>query len=193
MDQQSLQVNVPQWRSISAEMKSGQNPLLAADESLTDEGHRRMQGDWTPCRDRAYAEKFAMVMGSGRAVRSDNPFSFLKGPERKLIALEMEGASVYQAVETIASLGKRALVVKGVRHYGDENKDDTFREYASDASAIYLFHFILHACHPMYDLFPPGRVSDCQPSIAAHAIMPSGLDRSYSKLAHVRTDTCRGL
>jgi len=142
LDKQSLQANAPQWRSISAEMKSGQNSLLAADESLSDDAQTWLQGDWTQFTDRAYAEKFAMVMGSGRSVRSDNPFHFLRGPERKLIALDMEAASVYQAVETIASLGKRALVVKGVSDYGDEDKDDSFREYASEASAIYLFHFI---------------------------------------------------
>jgi hypothetical protein len=55
----------------------------------------------------------------------------------------MEGASVYHAVDTFDAMGRRALVVKGVSDYGDAEKDDSYRRYASEASAIYIFRFIM--------------------------------------------------
>jgi formylglycine-generating enzyme required for sulfatase activity/nucleoside phosphorylase len=142
LDPQALSERMPQWRLIVSEMEHGDAPSLAKDGTLTGNALQRISSRWTPYKDRDEAEQFPMVMGSGPAVRSDNPFPSLREPERKLGALDMEGASVYQAVESIESLGKRALVVKGVSDYGDEDKDDAYRDYASEASAIYMFHFI---------------------------------------------------
>jgi nucleoside phosphorylase len=142
LDQEILVENMPQCQSITSEMEKGEKPLMKADGTLTQRAHRLMRAPWTPYKDKPEAQRFAMVMGSGRAVRSDNPFPSLRGPERKLIAVDMEGASLYQAVDDIRSLGSSALVVKGVSDYGDPDKDDTYHEYASEASAIYIFHFI---------------------------------------------------
>lgn len=152
LDQKILDANMPQWRRITAEMRQSVKQLIKADGTLTRGALRLMRDPWTPYKDRGEVERFAMVMGSGPAVRSDNPFSSLRGPERKLIAVEMEGASFYQAVENVPSLGKSALVVKGVSDYGDEDKDDTYREYASEASAIYIFYFI--ECYVNQRLMP---------------------------------------
>jgi nucleoside phosphorylase/tetratricopeptide (TPR) repeat protein len=137
-----LREHMPQHAEIVAEMKKGGNPWFTENDKLTAASLARMGMHWEAYKDSSAAERFGMVMGSGRAVRSDNPFPKFKGAERKLIAVEMEGSSVYQAVESIPTLGKRALVVKGVSDYGDEDKDDSYRHYASEASAIYMFHFL---------------------------------------------------
>src|SRR6266496_5943391 len=56
-------------------------------------------------------------MGSTNSVRSDNPFDQIRIPVRGAIALDMEGAAFYRAVEEFP--GMRSLLVKGVSDYAD--------------------------------------------------------------------------
>src|SRR5579872_633812 len=79
-------------------------------------------------------------MASSNAVRADNPFDEVKIPVRGTIAMDMEGAAFYQAVENFP--GVRSLLVKGVSDYGDGDKNDTFHQFASELSALYMLSFI---------------------------------------------------
>lgn len=84
---------------------------------------------------------FIAPMASGMAVRSDNPFPWLRERyHRDILGLDMEAASFYRALGTFSHI--HALVVKGVSDYGDHNKNDDVHTFAARASAVYLLHFI---------------------------------------------------
>ena len=81
-----------------------------------------------------------VLMASGMAVHSDDPFAQLQRQHRKAWALDMEAASFYQALRDFPAMD--GLVVKSVCDYADLSKDDTFHDFAARASAIYLLTFI---------------------------------------------------
>jgi tetratricopeptide (TPR) repeat protein/nucleoside phosphorylase len=84
---------------------------------------------------------FIAPMASGMAVRSDDPFPWLRERyHRNVLGLDMEAASFYRALGTCSQTP--ALVVKGVSDYGDHRKNDQFHSFAARASAVYLLHFI---------------------------------------------------
>lgn len=100
---------------------------------------------------------FISPVASGMAVRSDNPFLWLRERHRDTIALEMEAATFYHAFGAASHI--HALVVKGVSDYGDGSKDDTYREFAARASAVYLLtfiqEFVTEETMPRRDVPPP--------------------------------------
>jgi len=79
-------------------------------------------------------------MASCSAVRGDNPFDEIQFPVRGTIAIDMEGAAFYRAVEDFP--GTRSLLVKGVSDYADNTKNNTYHKYASLVSATYILYFI---------------------------------------------------
>ncbi len=79
-------------------------------------------------------------MASGNAVRSDNPFKEVQLPVREAIAIDMEGAAFYRTLEEFPHV--RSLLIKGVCDYADKDKDDTYHQYASVVSAVYVLCFI---------------------------------------------------
>jgi hypothetical protein len=81
-------------------------------------------------------------MASGSAVRSDNPFKDIQVPVRGTVAIDMEGAAFCEVLSRFSQV--RWLVVKGVSDYADTDKDDTFHQYASRASAAYALRFLQH-------------------------------------------------
>ncbi len=97
-------------------------------------------------------------MASGMAVRSDNPFPWLREKyHRNTVGLDMEAASFYRAFGALSHI--HALVVKGVSDYGDGSKNDRFHDYAARASAVYLLTFIqeyvTEETMPRRDMLPP--------------------------------------
>jgi tetratricopeptide (TPR) repeat protein/nucleoside phosphorylase len=102
--------------------------------------------------------RFIVPMASGMAVRSDNPFRWLRERfHRNTIAIDMEAATFYRAFGAASHI--HALVVKGVSDYGDGSKNDTYHEYAARASAVYLLSFIqeyvTEQTMPRRDVPPP--------------------------------------
>ena len=93
-----------------------------------------------PFKDPASPKRHIAAMASGSAVRSDNPFKEIQVPVRGAIAIDMEGATFYRTVAEFAGL--RSLFVKGVCDYADPDKDDSYHDYASAVSAIYVVSFI---------------------------------------------------
>jgi len=79
-------------------------------------------------------------IASSHAVREDNPFDEVKVPVRGTVAIDMEGAAFYQAVESFP--GTRSLLVKGVSDYADGDKNDDYQQYASELSALYMLSLI---------------------------------------------------
>jgi nucleoside phosphorylase len=80
------------------------------------------------------------AMASGSAVRADHPFAEVQVPVRGTVAIDMEGAAFGLVMSRYPTV--RWLVVKGVCDYADQEKDDTYHEYAAQASALYALSFI---------------------------------------------------
>jgi hypothetical protein len=79
------------------------------------------------------------AIATGKTVRKDPElFQRLERVVRKTIGVEMEAAAIGYVAQ---HLGRRAIVVKAVSDYADEEKDDSFRAYASRASAEFLLRF----------------------------------------------------
>ncbi len=80
-------------------------------------------------------------MASGMAVRSDDPFPWLRKQfNRNTIALDMEAATFYRALGAASHI--HGLVVKGVCDYADMMKGGDYHAYAARVSAVYLLIFI---------------------------------------------------
>jgi len=87
---------------------------------------------------------FKVIVGSmatGSRVQEDPElFDHLRRISRRVIAAEMEAAAIGFVGR---KAGMPAIVIKGVSDYGDHNKDDRYREFASSASANLLVRFLL--------------------------------------------------
>ncbi len=79
-------------------------------------------------------------LASGNAVRRDAPFQEDALSAYRAVALDMEGAAFYRVVSDFPAT--RALLVKGVNDYADEDKHDSYATYASLISTIYVLSFI---------------------------------------------------
>lgn len=79
-------------------------------------------------------------VASGYTVRGDNPFENIRQLVRNALALDMEAIAFYRTVAEFP--GTSALLVKGVSDYADGEKDDSYHDYASAASAAYIITFI---------------------------------------------------
>lgn len=80
------------------------------------------------------------AMASGSAVRADHPFEDIRTPVRGTVAIDMEGAAFGLVMSRHPLI--RWLVVKGICDYADQNKNDTYHDYAAHASALYALSFI---------------------------------------------------
>jgi nucleoside phosphorylase len=136
-----LNLHAPDWERIVKEISAGPQAWLDSRGRLRNPQRLQEQTNF-PFKDPLSPRYFPMVMGSGRAVRTDYPFPTLRLPERNLIALDMEGAMFYHAVNSIPEMGGRCLVVKGVSDYADSDKDESYRRYAATVSALYMYRFI---------------------------------------------------
>lgn len=93
-----------------------------------------------PLKDQLLPQCHIAPLASGNAVRSDSPFKEVQFPAYKTVAIDMEGAAFYRVVSEFP--GIRALLVKGVCDYADQDKNDLYHEYAALLSATYLLCFI---------------------------------------------------
>ena len=73
-------------------------------------------------------------------VRGDRPLKHVQLRVRTAWAVEMEGYAFYRAVADFPRT--RSMVVKGVCDYADPEKDDSYHQYASELSAIYMAEFV---------------------------------------------------
>lgn len=83
-------------------------------------------------------------MASGDLVRADSPFEKITRPVRKCLAVDMESASFYYAATSFKGLN--CLLVKSVCDYADAEKDDSYHEYSTLASASYIVEFFKKFC-----------------------------------------------
>lgn len=143
MPQKELQRYAPDWRRIINELQQGPNPLLTPALALRERSRieqLRYGLHPFPYTDPQEARCHIKPMASGSAVRSDSPFKDIQIPVRGTVAVEMEGAAFGRVTASVPGL--RWLVVKGVSDYADSDKDDSYHQYASVASSLYLLCFL---------------------------------------------------
>jgi nucleoside phosphorylase len=138
-----LEQHAPAWRSIVHELQQGSDPLLTTslalrEKSLVEQLHYGL--DPFPYIDPPEAQLYPKPMASGTAVRSDNPFRDIQIPVRGTAAIDMEGDAFCRTMANFP--GIRWLIAKGVSDYADSDKDDSYHQYASTASATYMLCFI---------------------------------------------------
>jgi nucleoside phosphorylase len=76
---------------------------------------------------------------SGAAVVADGAtFQNLVAQHRGLLAIDMEAYGIASAANGCGRPRPKALIVKAVCDYADQNKSDEFQEYAADVSAKFL-------------------------------------------------------
>ncbi len=85
-------------------------------------------------------------IATGKVVRKDPElFATLEKLVRKTLGAEMEAAAIGAVA---AQLKRQALIVKAVSDYGDGDKDDEFRKFATRASAEVLLRLLLRNLEP---------------------------------------------
>ncbi len=137
-----LAEHVPDLIKILQESQSDPDAYITNDRSLKDPArvrNLRFQRIF-PFQDPRHPGLYVAPIASGNAVRADNPFKEIRLPVRDTIAVEMEGATFYRTLAEFNNI--HSLLVKGVSDYADSNKDDTYRNYASKVSALYMLSFI---------------------------------------------------
>jgi hypothetical protein len=126
------------------ELQAEPDPWLSSKRELIDPERVRelsFGAEDFPYEDPAQPTCYIKPMGSSSAVQVANPFEEIRVPVRGAVAIDMEGAAFYQAVEDFPTI--RSLLLKGVCDYADNEKDDTYHKYASSLSATYMLSFIL--------------------------------------------------
>jgi len=136
-----LERRAPQWKKAVRALQN--ESLLTQDRYLSDKAaiaEREFEQADFPFKDPALPKCHVAALASGSSVRSDNPFAMIQEPVRKAVAVDMEGAAFYRAVADYPGIS--SLVVKGVCDYADSEKDDSYHDYASKLSAVYMACFV---------------------------------------------------
>ena len=86
--------------------------------------------------------KIGPVASGSYVVASKSFVSNITEPNRKLLAIDMEGYGLYLACHFFNQT--KALYIKSVCDFGDEKKDDDYQKYAAYTSANFLHSFIFN-------------------------------------------------
>lgn len=86
--------------------------------------------------------KIGPVASGSYVVASKSFASNIAEPNRKLLAIDMEGYGLYLACHYFNQT--KALFIKSVCDFGDDQKNDDYQNYASYTSAQFLFSFIFN-------------------------------------------------
>src|ERR1043165_1126740 len=86
--------------------------------------------------------KIGPVASGSYVVASKNLVETIAEPNRKLLALDMEGYGIYLACHYFSQA--KALFIKSVCDFGDIQKNDTYQQYAAFTSARFLYSFLFN-------------------------------------------------
>jgi nucleoside phosphorylase len=110
-------------------------------------------------------------------------FDRLEKIGRKTLGAEMEAAAIGRVGE---HLGRPTLIVKAVSDYGDEDKDDAFREFAARASAQVLLRLLLRNLEPVAQQFEEAPEVERRDAELLH-FERMGMERADDLLTQVQT------
>ncbi len=150
----------PDWtRRIEALTRARLVARVGNKLSLTAKGERLVEAeqlDYPDNHDGPEDPPFRVHVGpiaTGKTVRKDPEiFSRLARLLRKTIGIEMEAAAIGSVAE---ALHRKAIIVKAVSDYGDQDKDDGYHAFASQASARILLRLL--SSLPRHGLSPYDR------------------------------------
>ncbi len=144
------------WESIKAYEIDGlkardwlrSKGYLTKADKLSKRGRDRQQemrlqssGELVPRPDREFPKVHDGAFATGqRVVAVESAFSEYAQRVRSIRAIEMEVASLYQAVEELEDV--LYFAVKGVTDYATPQKDDQYRQYAAEASVHWTLAFL---------------------------------------------------
>ncbi|MCC6182606.1 MAG: hypothetical protein IT237_12310 [Bacteroidia bacterium] len=86
--------------------------------------------------------KFDSVGSGPYLLTSKNYLTKLLENDRKLIGIDMEGYGIYKAAQF--HKGTTPVFVKAVSDFGDAEKDDDYQDYASYASARFVYEYLFN-------------------------------------------------
>ncbi|MDO9185339.1 MAG: 5'-methylthioadenosine/S-adenosylhomocysteine nucleosidase [Bacteroidia bacterium] len=86
--------------------------------------------------------KIGPVASGSYVVASKSMVANIIEPNRKLLAIDMEGYGLYLACHYFNQT--KALYIKSVCDFGDEKKDDDYQKYSAYTSARFLYSFIFN-------------------------------------------------
>jgi hypothetical protein len=139
----------PRWPDVMKSLVSkGLAQFNEDDLVLTEQGTKAIREERIRNRGKLPEEPAFRVhvgpVATGKTVRQDPElFQSIAQSTRKVLAVEMEAAAIGWVAEFS---GLPYIIAKAVSDYGDADKEDGFREFASRASARFLIDFLLH--HP---------------------------------------------
>lgn len=131
-----LDANILQFLGLFDKWK----PLIATLECPPSSSEQREEHDIQLPKKRREITCHVKPMASGSAVRADHPFEDVEAPVRGTVAIDMEGAAFGLVMSRHPLI--RWLIVKGVCDYTDQDKNDTYHDYAARVSALYTLSFI---------------------------------------------------
>lgn len=96
----------------------------------------RIQSEWPGPRPNTVLQVFSGPVASGASVLADQQiFEEIKNQHRKLLGVDMEAYGIMSTASISPFPQPKAVVIKGVSDYADENKSDDYQSYASYCSA----------------------------------------------------------
>jgi nucleoside phosphorylase/CheY-like chemotaxis protein len=100
--------------------------------------------DYQGNKPKTYLEISICQVASGAAVVANNEIiKDVTSQARKLKGIEMEAYGLFCAASNATNLKPKALVIKSVCDFADENKNDNIQDYAAYSSANVLYEFIM--------------------------------------------------
>ncbi|MFM5335800.1 hypothetical protein ACET97_04555 [Aeromonas enteropelogenes] len=82
-------------------------------------------------------------MASGSVVLEDpDTVALIKGQQRNILAIEMEGYGVMAAAELSVSEKPKVIIIKSICDFADPEKNDNWQTYAAYTSARYTYELI---------------------------------------------------
>jgi nucleoside phosphorylase len=138
-----LERYAPLWRKILTLLRNDSEPWLSRDRILVSPARVKdlYYGPTNfPYLDPSQPIIHIKPIASGNTERADNPFAEIRYPVQDTVAIDLEGSTFYRTLADFPEIP--SLLVKGVGDYADSVHDETYRSYASAASAAYMLSFL---------------------------------------------------
>jgi nucleoside phosphorylase len=139
------EVRCPRWPDVLERLQSDRSVTLKSGVlKLTALGRGRALNDRTeypkgPKEDPPFKAHVGPIAAGAAVIQDPHIFSRIAKFQRKILGLEMESAAIGYVAENARI---PSIIVKAVLDYADDQKDDSFRDFAARASAAFLVGFL---------------------------------------------------
>ncbi len=151
LEHSEAEARVPAWTEALAYLRK-KRLIHKRGLKITAKGNRHIENvkiDNRHCipEDAPFKVLLAPIASGGQVVQDDTIFTrkIIK-LVRKTLGLEMEAGAIGRVADSTEI--RYMLIAKGVSDHADEDKDDSFRQFAARASAEFLLSFLLRNLKP---------------------------------------------